>query len=420
MPYGNNLILITNHFPYGRAEAFLENEIDHLTKGFDQVIILAKDVTSPDLRKLTGSFITHRINPKSDLTEKIVTGLLFLVRWKTSLAYIKTEVRYLKKNGQPVNRKIWARLLHDLGKAHITAYHIDRIITSHQLKGKVTLYSYWLTSSALATTMVKSRHLQIKCASRAHGGDIYEFRHQHHYISFRNVLAQKLDKIFTISNDGASHLRKNIEQSLHNKIQVSRLGTRYAGASPLKNNAHEFTLVSCAFMIGVKRIHLIVQALSLIDSINIKWVHIGDGELKADIEQLIDQKFSGKKNVKCNLMGALSNRELLKFYQENYVDLFINTSSSEGIPVTMMEAQSFGIPILAPDVGGVGEIVSPENGRLFSANASASEIAGAIQSILSLPPTIYQALRTHAFRNWESRYNAQRNFSTFVAEMRNL
>jgi len=45
--------------------------------------------------------------------------------------------------------------------------------------------------------------------------------------------------------------------------------------------------------------------------------------------------------------------------------LFINTSSSEGIPVSMMEAQSFGIPILAMDVGGVREIVGPQTGRLL-------------------------------------------------------
>lgn len=37
--------------------------------------------------------------------------------------------------------------------------------------------------------------------------------------------------------------------------------------------------------------------------------------------------------------------------------MFINVSSSEGLPVSIMEACSFGIPIIATNVGGTAEIV---------------------------------------------------------------
>ena len=43
-------------------------------------------------------------------------------------------------------------------------------------------------------------------------------------------------------------------------------------------------------------------------------------------------------------------------WQEKY-DLLMNVSYFEGIPVSMMEALSVGIPLLGPDVGGVSEII---------------------------------------------------------------
>ncbi|MFR4320263.1 MAG: glycosyltransferase [Blautia massiliensis (ex Durand et al. 2017)] len=45
----------------------------------------------------------------------------------------------------------------------------------------------------------------------------------------------------------------------------------------------------------------------------------------------------------------------------------MNVSSSEGIPVSIMEATSFGIPGIATDAGGTKEIIrDKENGVLLS------------------------------------------------------
>lgn len=52
----------------------------------------------------------------------------------------------------------------------------------------------------------------------------------------------------------------------------------------------------------------------------------------------------------------------------NDFDLFVNMSLSEGIPVSIMEAISFGIPIIATNVGGNAEIVNDETGVLIPVN----------------------------------------------------
>ena len=60
--------------------------------------------------------------------------------------------------------------------------------------------------------------------------------------------------------------------------------------------------------------------------------------------------------------------------------MFINVSSTEGIPVSIMEAMSFGIPVIATAVGGTPEIVNNENGYLLSKDPSAKELAEVIQN----------------------------------------
>ena len=54
---------------------------------------------------------------------------------------------------------------------------------------------------------------------------------------------------------------------------------------------------------------------------------------------------------------------ILQFYRETPISLFCNLSYAEGIPVSMMEAAMFGIPLLATDTFGNPEIANNENLR---------------------------------------------------------
>jgi glycosyltransferase involved in cell wall biosynthesis len=410
----NTLILITNHFPYGGAEAFLESEIGFLTDRFQKVIVVPRDIASTGKR--AGNFDVHRINPESNWKELVLATGLYFRHFTTVLNYFRTEVQQLQKARRKISPGILKVMTHDLTKAMITGWHLTRIIKKNNLQGTVVLYTYWLASSALAITFVKAEGVEIKRISRAHGGDVYEYRNPLKYLSFRATLAKHLDRIFTISESARQHLSNSVGSELAVKIQVSRLGTRRPASLPVKGSSPGFLVVSCSYMVPVKRIHLLIDALSLLTIVPVKWIHIGDGPQREDIERYAFTKLSTS-SVQYELKGALSNEMLIRFYEENFVDLFVNTSEAEGVPVTMMEVQSFGIPVLAPAVGGVPEIISFETGRLFSAEASAAQISASMQDVLTLPPAAYAELRTNARRNWETRFNADHNFPTFVTEI---
>jgi glycosyltransferase involved in cell wall biosynthesis len=414
----HNLILITNHFPFGGAEAFLENEIGFLTNRFDKVVIAARDVTSPASRK--GNFVAHRIDPKSNWKESLLAIGLCIRHFRRIANYLSAEIHTIRAFGNSFSFSVASVMIHDLVKAVITAHHLKCLIKQHELKDTIILYSYWLTSSALATTFVHKPGITIKRISRAHGGDVYENRNKLHYLSFRAVLAKELDKIFTISENAAAHLKKYSSPTHQNKIVVSRLGTRRPPMIPDKSRDTGFVLVSCSYLVPVKRIHLLIDSLALVEGFKLTWIHIGGGPLRKETEEYASLKLSKNRNIQYWFEGAMTNENLIRFYSEKYVHLFLNTSESEGVPVTMMEAQSFGIPVVAPETGGIPEIISTDNGRLFPVNSRPEQISECIKEVLSLPPAAYTELRLNARRNWETRYNAEQNFPTFVTEIFNL
>lgn len=409
-----SLVLVTNHFPFGLYESFLEHELPALTKHFKKVVIVCRDVTSDVQRPVHGATV-HRINPVSSRAERMLTAWLCVKHGPGLSRYLREELKVLKRSNRKLNSFIFNDLVHTLVKAVQTSHQLTRIIREENLTGRVVLYSYWLTASALSLTFVRSGRAQIRTLSRAHGGDVYEYRTPHKYLPFRHSLMRKLDAIYAISEDAAIHLRQQADPADAVKVHVSRLGTRDAGVAPHKT-ARRFTLVSCAFMVPVKRIHLMIDALEQIDQPDIHWIHIGSGPLMDELHLRAKEKLQQKVNITFQFAGAMTNEQLMAFYRTTYVDAFVNTSVAEGIPVTMMEAQSFGIPIIAPRVGGVPEIVNEDTGRLFEADASPLTIATLITSVLEQSPENAQAMRRQARQNWKTHYNADLNFSTFVAE----
>jgi glycosyltransferase involved in cell wall biosynthesis len=126
-------------------------------------------------------------------------------------------------------------------------------------------------------------------------------------------------------------------------------------------------------------------------------------------------KISASKEISnYEFFGIQPNDYILNFYNENYIDLFINLSESEGIPVSIMEAQSAGIPVLATAVGGTPEIVNDENGILVDKNEKDEIITQKIINYLNLPEVEKQKKRELSYQNWKENYNAETNYTNFI------
>ncbi|MEG1497600.1 MAG: glycosyltransferase, partial [Clostridiales bacterium] len=94
---------------------------------------------------------------------------------------------------------------------------------------------------------------------------------------------------------------------------------------------------------------------------------------------------------------------------------------SEGIPVSIMEAISFGIPVIATDVGGVNEIVyNDQNGILLDKDFSDNQLIEAINKFAFMPNDEYLKYRDNARNIWEKNYDAEKNYTEFLNEISRL
>ena len=92
-----------------------------------------------------------------------------------------------------------------------------------------------------------------------------------------------------------------------------------------------------------------------------KLLIVGDGPSKG---HLVKYSESLGMDSKINFLGERSNVEdILPVF-----DIYINTSLSEGTSMTILEAMSCGLPIVASAVGGNSKLVDDSNGRLFPLN----------------------------------------------------
>ena len=89
----------------------------------------------------------------------------------------------------------------------------------------------------------------------------------------------------------------------------------------------------------------------------------GDGSLRTDLEKLSDTL-----NIRdrIHFLGHQDNMQL--FYQA--IDVFCLPSQNEGLPLSLLEAQSASIPVISSNVGSCEEAVCPATGALFPAGDS--------------------------------------------------
>jgi glycosyltransferase involved in cell wall biosynthesis len=117
----------------------------------------------------------------------------------------------------------------------------------------------------------------------------------------------------------------------------------------------------------------LVKAIKLIQTANITIDIYGEGEKKHEVALLIEQLNLGGKVL---LKGNHSNLGVV--YQ--YYDLFLMSSSSEGLPIALIEASLSNVPVLVSDVGGCREVVDYFNNGEVYTDISPKGIAAAIDT----------------------------------------
>lgn len=414
----NMIIIFTNSFPYGLGETFLDDEIKYSSSFYEKVIIVPSEAIGKcRLTKIPANVALLISGGKMIFIERIywsIKVLFIKYIWKEILKLIVKKTLTISK----LRRIIVLSAYGERAAQNAYRYILKLLVEGECYNRNIVLYSYWLTNSAYAALRVKDM-LNLKeslLVSRCHGHDIYEYRNVWLYIPFRELFFSRFDYIYPISLDGINYIKLNYKINLNKKLKLSYLGTEDYSTCDTLSKQEYFVILSCSSLISLKRVNLIIEAIAELKKNNIEWFHIGDGVLLDDLKILANQKLGN--SVIYNFLGYLSHEEVISFYKNNYVNLFINTSETEGIPVSIMEAMSFGIPIIATNVGGVSEIVSDgENGFLLEKDASVQTIADTINRVMKLSTENYNNYRSKSRDIWEKKFNANLNYTAFFTDL---
>lgn len=390
------LNLFTTYFPYHKvSETFLETEILFLSEHFDVVNIYPSNYDH-NIRETPLNVIIKNDLIKISKTKK--DKIIALIKnFNLVFEILFSEIKRIGF------KKTYSNFNHIIDEIAIQFFKYK--VLHNQVDQKAIYYDYWSLNSTLALAMLKKHNPNISFIARAHGYDLYDERNLNVGVLFRNFVLKYIDTLFVISQQGKTYLENKIPNKWHSKLHVSRLGVLKTTVNNIQIE-NSYTLVSCSSLSDFKNVHQIPLVLQNIEDLTINWIHFGDGEMK---EELIKNATLLPKNIKFEFKGNVGNNEVISFYQENKVDIFLSLSDTEGIPVSMMEAQSFGIPIIAKPVGGIPEIVMDNiTGKLLK-NQNHQIIAEEIKKELLNPKSKEQILDS-----WNNNFNADLNYKRFI------
>ena len=384
------LYLLMQAFPLNQRESsFISPELPFLRENFD-VTIVPMEETGPSALAKACAFAKAAFSPllykqlllakKDGKNPAKVLPFSFFMLWRA-----KMYADYLKKN----------------------VFEAEDAI----------VYSYWYNEIALSALMLKKQFPKYKFITRCHGYDLYDFRVPGGWHPYKQYMDEKLDRIVFACNHA-----KQYYLDRHNKTDAEKYPVHHLGVSRKEQLVcpceETLKLLSCSNLLSIKRVDLIIDALMLIKDFSVNWTVVGDG---AEMEKLKAKAKQLPPNISCKFAGYIPNSEYISWLKENPADLFITTSSTEGgVPVSLSEAASFGIPLIGTNVGGIPEIVTEENGTLLNADPTAEEVAQAITDFYHLSSDERKQKGDNSYKLWQTSFNSETNAQRVVDMLKQL
>ena len=241
--------------------------------------------------------------------------------------------------------------------------------------------------------------LEIPYCLTAHGYDVYRRPPGDFAERCRDAGA-----VVTVSSANARYMIDQLGASPAN-LSVVPCGVDTAWFEPGEGVRAEVPLLLCvARLRPVKNLSILLQACALLRErgLAFRCVIVGDGEERASLEA--ERARLGLESG-VEFAGLASQEAVRDYWRQASVGLL--TSLSEGMPVSLMEALSCGVPVVAPAIGGIPEMIRHGSNGFVVPVGDAPAVADAVAKILG-DPVLESAMRRAA------RESARRRFSIEV------
>lgn len=400
------LVLITTNYPFtyrGGEVMFVAPEVLRLVRVFGTLQVVPQHARGDRLDVPDG--VTVDLSLAQAIARQHASAYLCAIAWPG----FWTELwRGLRQGGWIGGARVWrwaarAQTTHRWAQGRFEA------------GTPVLFYTYWRGGGTMAVARLARERAGTTAVTRVHRYELYEDSFDPPFQPWHPAQYHALALTATISQHGFDYLQRAGVPA--RRLMLSRLGTESPVVLARASIDDCVRIVSCSFMIPVKRVPLIAQALvawARRDAARtIHWTHFGAGAELGRVQAVLRE---APANLRASLPGQVANAVVMAHYAGEPVDVFMLLSASEGLPVSIQEAASAGIPVLATDVGGVRELVGDDNGALLTANPSVTDVLAALDRVLAGGA----AMREASHQRWAAGFDAERNHLRFAQRLLEL
>ncbi|MCX6229763.1 MAG: glycosyltransferase family 4 protein [Bacteroidia bacterium] len=386
------LFYITASFPFGSGESFLIPEIKALRNESVNIIVVPlfpRGALRNDWENLPGRIFLEKLISLKILNCFLLFSCFHPISLYKLIVLLKDSTfSQFFKNLAILPKSVWISSI-------IKAEKPDHI---HVHWGSTT------SSAVMLASVITTTPWSLTC----HRWDIYE----------NNLLRKKSERsefIRFISEKGKTDaLRFGV---LSEKSVLIPMGTEIPSKpnSPVwEKESLEFIVMCPANLIPVKGHIYLIEAVDILvnESYKIKLLIAGEGFLRKELEILIKEK-----GICANVdfLGQLPHKALLDYYSSGRIHLMVLPSidlgngEHEGVPVSLMEAMSYGVPVISTETGSINELLPKEIG-LTIPDKSANELALKIKFLYDNPDEYNSAsklCRKIIKKNWNINTSAK-------------
>lgn len=406
----SRLAVFVEDYPFNNGEPFFHQELLELQSHFKEIVIFCKYAKTrrkspPHFSLPTGVTLVEMQSQASPWSK----GMTFLKSLFSGFHEIRRDLKNEDVPFRPYPLKV---ALAYQESQHRLEKEVEQWLHQHQYtREDFVWYTYWCDDSAYLLAKWKKQGLQQRAYTRVHNTDIYSERHPWKYLPFRGFIHQYLSGTLTISAHNRAYIWKKYPiASSH--IYLHRLGVQTQ--TPVETIwSTPVRLLTLSGIVPVKNIPFIAEVLGRSGLPSIEWHHIGAGPeaYQQKVLAAIAQAQQQNPNLTFHFHGFVPPTEVLEKVKSIQPHFLLNASLYEGIPVSMMEAASLGIPMLAPDITGVPEVaVSGKNALLFSPE-DPETLYQVFRQMAALTPEAYQRMREHSLQVQRMDFNGPKNFA---------
>lgn len=346
----NKIAYITAKTPFGLQEAFILTEMLALRSCGADILIIPRD------------------NPKKLLSHNKAKELIpFAMTFPLiNLAIAGTFIKYMTSNPLLLMKLIYRIAFRTravtIALKNLAVFPKSLYLAQTDLLKDVShIHAHWASTTATMAYIIS--HLTgIPWSFTAHRWDIGE----------DNILEEKCRSasfVRAISERGRKEILDTIrDKTLAGKVSVLHMGVDMPDLNE-KRLAFDktFTFLCPANLYSVKGHKYLLAACSILrgSGLSFRCFIAGDGYLEEELKAVV-KKLHLEDVTK--FTGRLSHEELFAMYDSGIVDAVVLPSivtadgEQEGIPVVLMEAMSYGIPVISTNTGGIPELLSDGSG----------------------------------------------------------